>query len=137
MFQSEVREILVQTVHDDIHEIHSLLQFRNPILPLPLHPIQQKDGSGMPSFRKRPRRPGVFIPSLFPEFGRSIVSGKKVDGDLVVMSNVGRGVVQMLLHVVGSIRLKGRGEVEGGGSSVEHGVVGNEGRHSDQRYLRK
>jgi hypothetical protein len=134
MFQSKMREVIIQTIHDDVHEVDTLLQLRNPILPLPLHGIQQKDGSRVISLNPRPRKPGVVVPSLFPELGGGIVSGEEVHGNSVVVSNVGRGVIEMLLHIVGSIRLKGWGE--GGGGSVEHGVVGNEGRHSSDKCFR-
>jgi hypothetical protein len=39
----------------------------------------------------------------------------------------------MLLHVKGSIRLEGRGEIERSGGSVEQSIVGNKGRHSSGR----
>jgi hypothetical protein len=93
MFQSKVREVIIQTVHDDVHEIHTLLQLRNPIFPLPLHGVQQENGSRMPSLRLRPRKPGIFVPSLLPELSGGIVGGKEVDSDLVVLSNVGGGVI--------------------------------------------
>ncbi|KAF9780978.1 hypothetical protein BJ322DRAFT_1023656 [Thelephora terrestris] len=86
---------------------------------------------GMGSIEKI--KTGVFITGLLPELGRSVVSREEVDGRLVVLSNGGRGVVQVLFHVEGNIRLEGRGE--GGSGSVEHDVVGNEGRHNSAGNL--
>jgi hypothetical protein len=85
MFQSKVREVIIQTVHNDVHEIHALLQLRNPILPLPLHSIQQVGNTrstcnGMV---------GVFIPGLLPELRGSLVSRQELDGGLIVSSDVG------------------------------------------------
>jgi hypothetical protein len=135
MFQGKVRKVLVQTVHDHVHQVHPLLQLRNPIFPLPLHSVQQKDGSRMPSFGTRHGRPGVFVSSSLPEFGGSIVSGKELHGHLIVMGNVGRSIVQMVLHVEGSFGLKRRSKVEGGSSSVEDSVVGNERGHGSKGWL--
>jgi hypothetical protein len=47
----------------------------------------------MISLNPRPRKPGVVIPSLFPELNGGIMGGKEVDGDLVVVGDVGRGVI--------------------------------------------
>ncbi|KAF9785382.1 hypothetical protein BJ322DRAFT_1020918 [Thelephora terrestris] len=55
---------------------------------------------------------------------------QEVHGNLVIVSDVGGSIVQVLLHVEGSIRLEGQGEVEGGGGGVEKSGVGSKSRHS-------
>jgi hypothetical protein len=135
MFQSKVREVFIQTVHDDVHEIHALLQFRNSVLPLPLHPIQQKHGSRMSRCDMRRSKPRIFVPGLFPELGGGVVGGQEVHGNLVVVGNAGGSIVEVLLHVIGRISLERWGKVEGGSSSVEDSVVGNERRHGNKSWL--
>ena len=90
MFQSKVREVIIQTVHDDVHEVHVFLQLRNPILPLPLHSIQQK-GNARSGCNRTVR---VFVSGLLPKPKRSLMGGQKLDSDLVVPSDVCRGVVK-------------------------------------------
>jgi hypothetical protein len=132
VFQSKVREVFIETVDSDIHNIHPLLQLQDPILPLLLHGVLH---GGNP--RSPPLSPvGVLIPSLFPELGGSIVSSQEVHRHLVVMSDVGRGVVQMLFHVIGRVCLKRRGEIEGGGGSIEQSGIGSISRHSGEDDLR-
>jgi hypothetical protein len=126
MFQGKVREVFIKTVNNDIQDIHPLLQLEDPILPLLFHRIAHRGHPRSPS----PSTVGVFIPSLFPEFGRGVMSGQEVHGNLVVVSDIGRGVIQVLLHVEGSICLEGRGKIKGGGGRIEQNIVGSVSRHS-------
>jgi hypothetical protein len=89
MFQGKVREVLVKTVNDHIHDVHPLLQLQNPILPLSFHRVLKGSNPRSPS--ASPVR--VFIPSLLPELSRSIMGGQEVHGDSVVLSDDGGGVV--------------------------------------------
>jgi hypothetical protein len=125
MFQSEVSKVLVQTVHDDVHKVNALLQLSNPILPLPLHSIQQEGNTRS----MHNRSVGIFIPSLLPKSKRSLVSGQELDGNLVVSSDVGGGIVEVLFDLIGAVGLEGRGEVKGNRVGVEGGSLSG-GRHS-------
>jgi hypothetical protein len=132
MFQSKVREVIIQTIHDDVHEVHALLQLRNSILPLPLHSIQQRGNTR----GAHNRTVGVFIPGLLPKVRRSLVSGQEVDSDSIVVSNVGGGVIEMLFDLIRTVGLEGRREIEGNCVSVEDGSVGG-GRHSKGRLIER
>jgi hypothetical protein len=125
MFQGKVREVIIKTVDNHIHNIHPLLQLQDPIFPLLLHRVLHGSDSRSPPLSPT----GIFVPSLLPELSGSIVSRQEIHSHLVVMGDVGGSIVQVLLHVERSIRFEGRGEVEGGGRSVEQGVVGSVSRH--------
>jgi hypothetical protein len=109
MFQGEVREILIKTVNDDIHDVQSLFQLLDPFFSVTLLKIQE----------------WLVVTSLFPDVIGGVVFPKELLRHLVVLSNSGWGVVQVLLDIVGSGDLIGGGGDEGGGSSVE--------RHSNRR----
>jgi hypothetical protein len=111
MFQSEVREVLVKTVDNNIHNIQPLLQLHDPLLPVTLLKIQER----------------LVVTSLFPDVVRSAVFPKELLGHLVVLSNGSGGVVQVLFNIVGGVDLMRRGRDERGGSSVE--------RHSSRGCL--
>jgi hypothetical protein len=89
MFQGKVREAFIKTVDDDIHDIHPLFQLEDPILPLLLHRVLHGSNPRSP-----PSSPvGVFIPCLLPELDGSIVGSQEVYRHLIVLGDVGRGVV--------------------------------------------
>jgi hypothetical protein len=116
-------KVFVKTVHDHVQHIQLLLQLPDPVFPLSLHDVQQGRDAG--SSHNGPV--WIFIPSLIPELRRSVVGGQEIHGDPVVMSNVGRGVVQVFFDVVGSVYLMGEGRDKRGGSSVK--------RHSVKRLF--
>jgi hypothetical protein len=135
MFQSKVRKVLIQAVHDDVHEINPFLQLRDMILPLSLHGVQQKHSSRMSRLNTRPRKPGIFVSGLLPKRGGSVMGSQEIHHHLIVVSDIGGSVVQMLIHVVRSIRLERRGKIKGGGGSIEHGIGSSESRHSSRGRL--
>jgi hypothetical protein len=132
MFQSKVREVIIQTVHDDVHEVHVFLQLRNPILPLPLHSIQQ-EGNARSAHNRTVR---VFIPGLLPELRGSLVSGQEIDSDSIVAGDVGGRVVEMLFDLIRTVGLKRRGEIERNRVGVEDSSVGGR-RHSRGRLVER
>ncbi|KAF9779295.1 hypothetical protein BJ322DRAFT_1024657 [Thelephora terrestris] len=79
---------------NDVHQIHSFLQLGDPVLPLSLHSIQE---TRRPIVHNGPV--GVFITSLLPEVGRSLVLSKGVNSDFNVKGNVGGGVIQMVVDI--------------------------------------
>jgi hypothetical protein len=45
---------------------------------------------------------GVVIPSLIPKVRRGLMLSKEVDGDFFVKGDVGGGVIQVVVNIVGS-----------------------------------
>jgi hypothetical protein len=132
MFQSKVREVIIQTVHNDVHEVHAFLQFRDLILPLPLHSIQQRGNTGS----AHDRSVGIFISGLFPKPKGSLVGGQELNSDLVVPSDICGGIIEVLFDLIRPVGLEGRGKVEGNRVSVENGGLSG-GRHSRRRLVER
>jgi hypothetical protein len=118
MFQSEVSKIVVKTIRYHVQQVQLLLQLHNFVFSLPLHSIQQRRNAGS----SHNSSVGVLVPSLIPELRGSVVSGQEVHCNLVIMSDVGGRVIQVLFDDIGSVDLIRRGRDERGGGGV--------GRHS-------
>jgi hypothetical protein len=103
MFVTEMGKLFIVRSEHDVHEIHSLLQPSNPLFSFVLLMVQK----------------GLVMTSLIPDMIGGVVFQKKLLSHLVVLSDGGRGVVQMLFGVVGGRGLIRRGGNKGGSGSVE------------------
>jgi hypothetical protein len=111
MFQRKVRKVLVKTIDDHIHDVQPLLQLLDPLFAVTLLEVQER----------------LVMTSLLPDMVGGIVFPKELLCHLVVLSDGGRGVVQVLFDIVGGGNLIRGGRDEGGGGDVE--------RHSSRSWL--
>jgi hypothetical protein len=103
MFVTKMCKLFIESSKHDVHEVHPLLQLPNPLFPILLQRIQ-KD---------------VVVPCFVPNVIGGVVFPKELLSHLVVLSNGGRGVVQVLFDVVGGSGLIRRDGNKGGSSGVE------------------
>jgi hypothetical protein len=103
MFVTKMCELFIKSPKHDVHEVHPLLQLPDSLFPILLQGIQ-KD---------------VVVSCFVPNMIGGVVFPKELLSHLVVLSDGGGGVIQMLLDVVRSNGLIRRGSDERGSGGVE------------------